>query len=102
MCLERCGINEDVCSKIRELLSALVSAASAEPRGSFWGRALHQVLRDYEGAYRQWNNVSGTDAGAIQERDSLLSRLQDIRHDIANICRRNTHLYCRCVRAFYM
>ncbi|MFQ3453884.1 hypothetical protein PMN64_11265 [Bradyrhizobium sp. UFLA01-814] len=89
--LEKSGIDEDVCSKIRELLSALVSAASAEPKGSFWGRAVHKVLRDYELTYREWNNVKGTDTEAARKRDELLSSLQDIRHAIANVCRRNAH-----------
>lgn len=87
--LEKSGIDEEVCSKIRELLSALVSAASAEPKGSFWGRAVHEVLRDYELTYREWNNVKGTDTQAARKRDELLSRLQDIRHAISNVCRRN-------------
>ena len=89
--LEQTGIDEEVCRCVRQLLSALVSAASAEPSGSFWGRALHKVLRDYEFTYRQWNDVSGADTVAIAERDRLLCELQDRRHDISNSCRRNAH-----------
>jgi hypothetical protein len=89
--LEKTGIDEAVCRRVRELLSALVSAASAEPSGSFWGRALHQVLRDYEVTYKSWNDVSGADLAAIKQRDLLLAELQDIRHAISNTCRRNAH-----------
>lgn len=89
--LERSGVDEAVCQKIRELLSALVSAASAEPKGSFWGRAVHEVLREYETVYRRWNDVQGTNTDAIQQRDELLKRLQDIRHKISNVCRQNAH-----------
>lgn len=89
--LERNGIDEKLCSKIRELLSALVSAASAEPKGSFWGRAVHEVLREYEAAYKRWNDINGQDVDAIERRDSILRELQDIRHKISNVCRRNSH-----------
>ena len=89
--LEKTGIDEAVCSRVRELLSALVSAASAEPSGSLWGRALHKVLRDYEVTYKSWNDVSGADEAAIEQRDLLLAELQDIRHAISNTCRRNAH-----------
>jgi hypothetical protein len=89
--LERNGVDEEVCTKIRELLSALVSAASAEPKGSFWGRAVHEVLRDYEQVYKRWNDVKGEDPNAIAARDRLLSDLQDIRHKISNVCRQNAH-----------
>lgn len=89
--LERSGIDEEVCAKVRELLSALVSAASAEPRGSLWGGAIHKVLREYELVYKQWNDVAGADAGAIARREEKLQELQDIRHRIANACRRNAH-----------
>jgi hypothetical protein len=89
--LEKTGIDEAVCRRVRELLSALVSAASAEPSGSFWGRALHQVLRDYEVTYKSWNDVSGADLAAVKQRDLLLAELQDIRHAISNTCRRNAH-----------
>jgi len=89
--LERSGIDEELCAKVRTLLSALVSAASAEPRGSFWRRAVHEVLRDYEATYKRWNDVSGTDPKAIDARDALLAELQDIRHTISNVCRANAH-----------
>jgi hypothetical protein len=89
--LEKTGIDEAVCRRVRELLSALVSAASAEPSGSFWGRALHQVLGDYEVTYKSWNDVSGADLAAVKQRDLLLAELQDIRHAISNTCRRNAH-----------
>jgi hypothetical protein len=89
--LEKQGIDEEICAKIRELLSALVSAASAEPRGSFWGRAIHEVLREYERTYKEWNDVKGSDEAAMAERDSLLAKLQDIRHKISNVCRQNSH-----------
>ncbi|MEM9049986.1 MAG: hypothetical protein AAGC92_14855 [Pseudomonadota bacterium] len=89
--LEKAGIDDELCAKIRELLSALVSAASAEPKGSFWGRAVHEVLRDYELAYKRWNDVQGKDPDAVSKRDNILSELQDIRHKIANVCRKNSH-----------
>jgi hypothetical protein len=89
--LEQTGITEDVCKKIRELLSALVTAASAEPKGSFWQPAVHKVFRDYEHIYKEWNDVRGSDESAISRRDALLSELQDIRHKIANVCRQNSH-----------
>jgi hypothetical protein len=89
--LEKAGIDEELCSKVRHLLSALVSAASAEPKGSFWGRAVHEVLRDYEATYKKWNDVKGTDQRAIKMRDELLAQLQDIRHAISNVCRKNSH-----------
>ncbi|MBX9859731.1 MAG: hypothetical protein K2Y20_09110 [Sphingomonas sp.] len=89
--LEKSGIDDEICAKIRELLSALVSAASAEPKGSFWGRAVHEVLREYETTYRKWNDVRGSDPDAIRRRDNLLKELQDVRHKIANCCRVNSH-----------
>ncbi|WP_375784937.1 hypothetical protein ACE10Z_35905 [Bradyrhizobium sp. Pha-3] len=52
---------------------------------------MHEVLREYELTYREWNNVKGTDTQAARKRDGLLSRLQDIRHAISNVCRRNAH-----------
>ncbi|MGO4683315.1 hypothetical protein [Hyphomicrobium sp. 2TAF46] len=88
--LERSGIDEEIC-RVRELLSALVSAASAEPKGSFWGPKLHEVLREYEITYKKWNDVSGSEPHSIAKRDELLCKLQDIRHDISNTCRRNAH-----------
>lgn len=89
--LERAGIDEEICTKVRQLLSAMVSAASAEPRGSLWGRAVHEILRDYEHTYKKWNDVKGQDALAIERRDELLSNLQDIRHQISNKLRQNAH-----------
>lgn len=89
--LERSGVDEAVCQKIQELLSALVSAASAEPKASFWGSAVHEILRRYEYTYKKWNDVKGSDDGAMMERDSFLAQLQDVRHKIANACRRNSH-----------
>jgi hypothetical protein len=89
--LEKTGIDSEVCRRVRELLSALVSAASAQPSGSFWGKALHQVLREYEATYRKWNDVSGFDPVAAEARDQILCELQDIRHAISNTCRRNAH-----------
>lgn len=89
--LERTGFDESVCLRVRTLLSALVSAASAEPNPSFWGGAVHQVLRKYGAVYRQWNDVKGQDASAIEERDALLQKLQDIRHRFANRCRTHAH-----------
>lgn len=89
--LEKAGIDEELCARVRQLLSALVSAASAEPKGSFWGRAVHEVLRDYETTYKRWNDVKGTDQQAIDTRDEILAQLQDIRHAISNVCRKNSH-----------
>jgi len=89
--LERTGIDEEVCKRVRELLSALVSAASAEPNASLWGRSIHEVLRKYESVYKKWNDVKGQDAEAIAARDELLQKLQDIRHKLANRARRNAH-----------
>ncbi|MFS8036892.1 hypothetical protein ACI7BZ_08005 [Xanthobacter sp. AM11] len=89
--LERSGIDEEVCSRVRFLLSALVSSASAEPKASLWGSAIYEILRDYEDVYRKWNDVKGADAAAIDERDRMLRTLQDIRHKIANACRKNAH-----------
>ncbi|CAA6604351.1 hypothetical protein MTBLM1_20473 [Rhodospirillaceae bacterium LM-1] len=88
--LERNGFSEDICSKVKVLLSALVSAASAQPKGSFWGKAIHEILREYETTYKQWNDVSGHDQEAIARRDGYLTSLQDIRHSFANACRKNT------------
>ncbi len=89
--LERTGVDEPVCKRVRELLSALVSAASVEPKASFWGTAVYKVLRQYEEVYKTWNDVKGSDPAAIEERDRLLRELQDIRHKIANSCRANSH-----------
>jgi len=89
--LERTGIDEEVCVKVRQLLSALTSAASAEPNASVWGTAIHEVLRKYETVYRKWNDVRGSDAEAIATRDELLQKLQDIRHKLANRCRTNSY-----------
>lgn len=89
--LERTGIDEEVCKRVRDLLSALVSAASAEPNGSLWGKSIHEVLRKYETVYKKWNNVQGQDEEAIATRDDLLGKLQDIRHKLANRARRNAH-----------
>lgn len=73
--LEKHGIDEEVCARVRELLSALVSAASAEPKASMWGSAIHQIMRDYETVYKQWNDVKGSDPGAIDKRDECLKAL---------------------------
>lgn len=89
--LEREGIEESVCSKIKLLLSALTSAASAEPKGSLWGPAVYEILREYEQIYARWNDVKGYDENAIIERDRLLSRLQDIRQKLSNAHRKNAH-----------
>ncbi|WP_370305950.1 hypothetical protein [Sinimarinibacterium flocculans] len=89
--LEKEGIDELVCEKIQQLLSALVSAASAEPKGTFWGAAMHEVLRKYEKTYKRWNDIKGKDNVAIERRAELLEDLQDIRHKIANRCRTNSH-----------
>lgn len=89
--LEREGINESVCDKVKLLLSALVSAASAEPNGTFWGTPIHEVLRKYEKTYVEWNDVKGQDDDAIKKRAQLLESLQDIRHKIANRLRTNSH-----------
>lgn len=89
--LESSGIAEEICARVRTLLSAMVSAASAEPKGSFWGRAVHEVLRDYERAYKIWNDVQGEDSKARVKRDEILSQLQDIRHAISNVMRKNSH-----------
>ena len=89
--LERTGIDEEVCSRVRNLLSALVSAASAEPNASLWGASIHEVLRKYEQVYKRWNDVKGQDQEAIAARDDLLQKLQDIRHKLANRARNNSH-----------
>lgn len=89
--LERTGIDEEVCSRVRNLLSALVSAASAEPNASLWGASIHEVLRKYELVYKKWNDVKGQDEYAIAARDELLGKLQDIRHKLANRCRSNAY-----------
>lgn len=89
--LERTGIDEDVCYRVRNLLSALVSAASAEPNASLWGTSIHEVLRTYEHAYKKWNDVKGQNEEAIAARNDLLEKLQDIRHKLANRCRKNSH-----------
>ena len=49
--LERKGIDESICDKVQLLLSALVSAASAEAKGTFWWHPIHSVLRTYEKTY---------------------------------------------------
>ena len=89
--LERKGIDESICDKVQLLLSALVSAASAEAKGTFWGHPIHSVLRTYEKTYIEWNDVKGEDQEAIQNRAKLLEELQDIRHKIANRIRKNSH-----------
>lgn len=89
--IEKNGISEDACANVRVLLSALVSAASAEPRASFWGSAIHKVLREHEQTYKRWNDVQGSSREAAIERDRILSSLQDVRHKLANECRRNAY-----------
>ncbi len=89
--LEQTGIDESICQRVRNLLSALVSAASAEPNASFWGASIHEVLRKYELVYKKWNDVKGQDEQAIEAREELLQKLQDIRHKLANRCRKNSH-----------
>lgn len=89
--LEKHGIDESVCDKVKLLLSALVSAASAEAKGTFWGTPIHAVLRKYEKTYIEWNDVRGQDKEAINKRAELLESLQDIRNKIANRLRTNTY-----------
>lgn len=89
--LEDAGIEDEICRRVQYLLSAMVSAASAEPKASLWGRAVHEVLRDYERTYKSWNDVKGRDAIAMTRRAEILGQLQDIRHDISNVMRRNAH-----------
>ncbi len=88
---EKTGIDESVCAKIKILLSALTSAASAEPKASLWGPAIHTILRDYEDVYRDWNDVKGTDPNYASQRSKLLEDLQDIRQKLARACRKNSH-----------
>lgn len=89
--LERTGIDEEICAKIKVLLSAMVNAASAEPKASMWGPAVYEVLRDYEKSYAKWNDVNGQDPQAIAKRAEILEKLQDIRQKLANACRSNSH-----------
>jgi hypothetical protein len=89
--LEREGIEDPICAKVQLLLSALVSAASAQPKASLWGRAVHEILREYERTYKAWNDVKGRNEIAIERRNRLLQNLQDIRHDISNALRKEAH-----------
>ena len=88
---EKHGIDETTCSHIRFLLSSLVSAASAEPKASLWGPAIHVVLREYEKIYKTWNDVRGEDEEAIVARARLLEMLQDTRQKISKVCRNNAY-----------
>lgn len=89
--LEREGIDDSICDRVKVLLSALVSAASAQPKASLWGRAVHEILRQYELTYKAWNDVKGRNEIAIERRSRLLQELQDIRHDISNALRKEAH-----------
>jgi hypothetical protein len=89
--LEKEGVEEDVCEKVQLLLSSLVSAASATPKGTFWGSAIHEILRKYEKTYDDWNKIKGKDPESIKKRARFLGKLQNIRHRIANRLRSNSH-----------
>jgi hypothetical protein len=88
---EKDGLEEEDCRRIRQMLSAIVSAASSVPNASLWGRALHEFFRDYEESYKTWNDVKGKDLQAMRQRDVILASLQDSRQKIANACRKNAH-----------
>lgn len=90
--LERKGIDESVCEKIRDALGVVINEATSIPDGSFVSKPLWKDVQKFKDVYVKWNNVKGEEPFAIEQRQQLLRHLRDCRHKIARRTRVNQYI----------
>ncbi len=89
LALERQGIDESVCQRIRAALEVVVNEATSIPDGSFISNPLWKDLDHFKNTYATWNDVRGEDPVAVAQRREILQRLREARHKIARRTRVN-------------
>jgi hypothetical protein len=86
------GIPESLCKQIRSALARVVNSATTIPDGSILRTAIWRHIQNFEGFYKQWNDVNGSDSTAVIERTRIIKLMRNERHSIAVACRRNHHI----------
>ena len=81
------GVTDKQCRAIHESLKKGANLAAGIPDGPFFsiGRAAEQFANQH----REWNEVRGSESGALERRRNCMKRLRKTRNKIARRLRKN-------------
>jgi hypothetical protein len=82
--LENVGVQEHLCSLVRQALGHFVNSTTCIPSGGFLTGALLTEAQKFEELYKDWNGVAGTGDDAKRERRKFLKDLRKSRQKITN------------------
>jgi hypothetical protein len=68
--LERHGLAEEECQRVKIVLGRLANSASDIGETAFWGGMIHEDLEEFEDLYATWNSHAGPEAPK-HRRDTL-------------------------------
>ena len=92
LALEKTGIEEEDCEKIRDSLQQISVDASSIPDGTYFSKAIYCEIDDFRKAYTKWNNVNGSNEIAIKDRNIAFEALKKKRHKISKKTRKHQHV----------
>lgn len=92
LALEKTGIEEHECKKIRDSLSKISVDASSIPDGTYFSKAIYCEIDDFREAYTKWNDVNGEDEKSIKDRNKAFELLKKKRHKISRKTRKHQHV----------
>ena len=82
--LENTGVQEHLCSLVRQALGHFVNSTTCIPSGGFLTGALLTEAQKFEELYKNWNGVSGVGDSAKNERRNVLKKLRKSRQKITD------------------
>lgn len=89
------GIHEAKCVEVKRALKSITDEAAAIPDGGIFRKALYQHFEEFSRLYTAWNDVNGSDASAIQQRENIQKQMRAERNRLAIAHRKNSHILNR-------
>ena len=90
--LERKGLDQETCGKVKLALGQIVNAATSLPDGGFLKPVIWRQFAVFEELYHEWNFREGDDPEAANHRHAMLKKMRHRRHKIAQSIRRNQYI----------
>lgn len=86
--LEKDGLEDQYCNKVRTWLDYFTNYSTEFPRGGFMTGPIYKEIDQFTKIYRQWNEIKGSTEEAIRERRQALVKLRKQRQNITDKARR--------------
>ncbi len=91
--LEKSGLDDEQCQKVKTALGLVTNRATSLPDGSFWRTSIYSELERFEHAYIDWNSGSKFEPDTDRRhRDACLKKLRRQRQRIAKKIRVNQYI----------